>query len=40
MGALGGKYFQKYFLTSGSGVKGHKVGGVKINFPSAPVWSV
>ena len=40
MGALREKYFQKYFLTSGSGVKRHKVGGVKINFPSAVVWSV
>ncbi len=34
------KIFLKIFLTSDSGVKGHKVSGVKINFPSAPVWSV
>ena len=36
MGALR----EKYFLISGLGVEGHKVGGVKINFESAPVWSV
>ena len=32
MGALGEKYFQKYFLISDLGVKGHKVGGVKSIF--------
>ena len=40
MCALRQKSFLKYFLTSGLGVKGHKVGGVKVHFPIAPVWSV
>ena len=34
------KMFLNIFLSSGLGVKGHKVGGLKVYIPVAPVWSV